>query len=43
MLRLKRDFYVLAGDWEHYGARRLFQIANRLQVPSYLSLTTALA
>ncbi len=42
-LRLKRDFYVLAGNWEHYSARQLSQIANRLQVPSYLSLTTALA
>jgi len=43
MLRLKRDFYVLADDWEYCGTGRLFQIANRLQVPSYLSLTTALA
>lgn len=43
MLRLKRDAYVLADRWEHYGSRELLEIANRLQVPSYLSLTTALA
>ncbi len=42
-LRLKRDFYILAGNWEHYTPLKFMQIANRLQVPSYLSLTTALA
>ena len=42
-LRLKRDCYILAGNWEHCTPRQFMQIANRLQVPSYLSLTTALA
>ena len=42
-LRLKRDFYVLADNWDRNGTRQLMQIGNLLQVPSYLSLTTALA
>lgn len=42
-LRLKRDFYVIADNFRQYGTRRRLQLANWLQVPSYLSLTTALA
>lgn len=42
-VRLKRDVYILAERWNYLSALELFQIANRLQVPSYISLTTALS
>ncbi|MBI2870682.1 MAG: hypothetical protein HYY14_03105 [Candidatus Omnitrophica bacterium] len=38
-----RDVYVLSGRWERARDDELFMLANRLQVPSYISLTTALA
>ena len=43
LLRLKRDVYVLADRWERFGEQDVFVLANRLQVPSYVSMTTALA
>lgn len=42
-LRLKKNFYVLGDNWERYGSGELLKIANFLQVPSYISCTTAVA
>ena len=42
-LRLKKNFYVSAGNWPHYNREDYFKIANYLQVPSYLSCVTALS
>ncbi|RLB80331.1 MAG: hypothetical protein DRH24_10820 [Deltaproteobacteria bacterium] len=42
-LRLKKNFYVLAGIWPRYNREDYFKIANYLQVPSYISCVTALS
>ncbi len=42
-LRLKKNFYVLAGNWPRYNREDYFKIANYLQVPSYISCVTALS
>jgi predicted transcriptional regulator of viral defense system len=42
-LRLKKNFYVLAGNWQRYNHEDYFKIANYLQVPSYVSCVTALS
>lgn len=42
-IRLKRDMYVLERNWERYGFREFFRLSNVLQVPSYVSFSTALA
>jgi predicted transcriptional regulator of viral defense system len=42
-LRLKKNFYVLAGNWPRYNREDYFKIANYLQVPSYVSCVTALS
>jgi predicted transcriptional regulator of viral defense system len=41
-IRLKKNFYVLEDRWSYLERQDLFVIANYLQVPSYLSCTTAL-
>src|SRR3989338_6351969 len=43
LIRLKRDLYVLSEKWEYLTMVQKYAIANRLQVPSYVSLTTALS
>lgn len=43
LVRLKNGFYTTAWKWENLTRRDLFKIANILQVPSYISLMTALA
>jgi predicted transcriptional regulator of viral defense system len=43
LIRLKRNLYLLPERWDRLTERESFQIANLLQVPSYISLTTALA
>lgn len=43
LVRLKNNFYTTAWKWENFSRRDLFKIANVLQVPSYISLMTALA
>ncbi|MEW6328221.1 MAG: type IV toxin-antitoxin system AbiEi family antitoxin domain-containing protein [Thermodesulfobacteriota bacterium] len=43
LIRLKRDLYMFAAKWPYLNSADFFRIANRLQVPSYLSLTTALS
>jgi len=42
-LRLKKNFYILAGNWQRYNNEDYFKIANYLQVPSYISCGTALS
>ena len=42
-IRLKKDFYVLDERWPYLDRQDFFAIANHLQVPSYISCTTALA
>lgn len=43
LTRLKRGLYARAETLGSLGQVELFQIANLLQVPSYISLTTALS
>jgi len=42
-LRLKNNFYTLDEKWAYYRREDFLQLAGYLQVPSYVSLTTALA
>ena len=42
-IRLKNNFYILTYMWERYTREDLYRISNFLQVPSYLSLITALS
>jgi predicted transcriptional regulator of viral defense system len=42
-IRLKKDFYVMKERWQRNSPSEFFQIANILQVPSYVSLMTALS
>jgi predicted transcriptional regulator of viral defense system len=42
LIRIKRDFYITGGNYEKLDEKELFQIANAIQVPSYISLTSAL-
>ena len=41
-IRLKRNFYVLAWNWEGYGDHDFLRLCNFLQVPSYVSCMSAL-
>lgn len=43
LIRLKNNFYTTAWRWKNLNRLDLFKIANVLQVPSYISLMTALA
>jgi hypothetical protein len=43
ILRVKRGLYILKSRWNASVEKDLFTIANVLQVPSYISLTTALS
>ncbi len=43
LTRLKRGLYVRTEQLTHLGQMDLFRIANFLQVPSYISLVTALS
>ena len=42
LVRLNRNIYVLRQAWNGAGRQEKFLLANLGQVPSYLSLTTAL-
>jgi len=42
LLRMKKNMYVLREVWNAAGRLEKFQLANMGQVPSYISLTTAL-
>ncbi len=43
LIRPKRDIYVLAENWGRLELAELYALANRLQVPSYISFLTALS
>ncbi|NNF99546.1 MAG: hypothetical protein HKM93_09225 [Desulfobacteraceae bacterium] len=43
LLRLKKNVYVLRQAWQTTDQEEKFRIANIVQVPSYISLTTALS
>src|SRR4030042_477355 len=43
LTRLKRDLYARTETLRNMGQSDLFRIANFLQVPSYISLSTALS
>lgn len=43
LLRLKRNFYAIQERWNHLSGENAFLVANILEVPSYISLTTALS
>ena len=43
LVRLKKNYYVLAERWNRLSANELFPVANILQVPSYVSLMSALS
>lgn len=42
LIRVKRNLYILREAWEKAGREEMFLIANMGQVPSYISLLTAL-
>ena len=42
LVRIKRNMYMLRDVWQAAGREEVFAIANLVQVPSYISLTTAL-
>ena len=42
-IRIRNDFYVLETSWNAYKSGEFMRLANYLQVPSYVSLGTALA
>ncbi len=42
-IRLKKDLYILKERWQENSARDFYRISNILQVPSYISLMTALS
>lgn len=42
LVRVKPNIFVLADRWKNYSNENRFEVANILQVPSYISLTTAL-
>ena len=43
LIRLKRNFYILKEKWDNIIQSQKFELANILQVPSYISLMTALS
>jgi len=43
LVRLKRGLYARTEQLANFGQQELFHLANFLQVPSYISLTTALS
>jgi predicted transcriptional regulator of viral defense system len=42
LLRMKKNMYVLRDTWDTAGREDKFMLANMAQVPSYISLMTAL-
>jgi len=43
LIRLKKDLYITKTKFQYLTEEQFFQIANLLQIPSYISLTTALS
>jgi len=42
-IRIKRSLYILKEKWDNITQNQRFELANILQVPSYISLMTALS
>lgn len=42
-IRLKKDLYILKERWQKNSLKDFYRISNILQVPSYISLMTALS
>ena len=42
LIRIKRNIYMLKERWNRLDRREKFQIANLIQVPSYISLMSAM-
>ncbi len=42
-IRLKKDLYALKESWQENSLKDFYRISNILQVPSYISLMTALS
>jgi len=42
-IRIKRNFYILKERWDNITSNQRLELANILQVPSYISLMTALS
>ncbi len=42
-IRLKKNLYVLSERWKQNSLQDFFKLSNMLQVPSYISLMTALS
>ncbi|MBT3478645.1 MAG: hypothetical protein HN915_04630 [Candidatus Marinimicrobia bacterium] len=43
LVRLKNNLYITSGEWDGATWNDQLRMANRIQVPSYISLLTALA
>ncbi len=43
LIRIKRDLYILPQNFKTLSEEQIFSIANLIQTPSYISLTTALS
>ncbi len=43
LVRIKPNIFVLTEKWKYFSMENRFEAANLVQVPSYISLTTALA
>ncbi len=43
LIRIKKNMYTLPEFWKNASIEDMFMIANLVQTPSYISLTTALA
>jgi len=43
LIRLKRNFYILKERWDNITPNQRLELANILQVPSYISLMAALS
>lgn len=43
LIRIKRNLYLLREKWENLGIEDRFILANIIQVPSYISLMTAMS
>jgi predicted transcriptional regulator of viral defense system len=42
-VRVKRNVYVMEEAWQNYSVKDFLKLSNIMQVPSYISLTTALS
>lgn len=43
LIRLKRNYYITPSKFKQLNEEELFKLANIIQVPSYISLTSALS